>query len=78
MYKEMVAMAVCTNNQQIEIKQPQLDGGDHTIYLPVEQVDLLVKWIAEAKDELTTAASIGCTDRSDNADSTEEYAIPNG
>ncbi len=73
MYKEMVAMAVCTNNQQIEIKQPQMDGGDHTIYLPVEQVDLLMKWVAEAKEELTASCADSVT-----TDNTDEYAIPNG
>ncbi len=52
MYKEMVAMAVCTNNGQVEIKQTHLDNSDNTIYVPIEQVDLLIQWISAAKTEL--------------------------
>jgi len=55
MYKEMVAIGVFTdNNQQVGIKQPDFNGGEQTVYIPVEQLDLLMKWLTEAKAELTS------------------------
>lgn len=52
MEKEMINVSVSTQNEYIFITQKYNMGDEDTICLHPDQVDLLIKWLQEAKDTL--------------------------
>lgn len=49
----MEELIVRTNNELIEISQPDHgDTSDFPIIIHPDQIDLLLKWLQEARDEL--------------------------
>ncbi|MCK5132855.1 MAG: hypothetical protein KAR40_11960 [Candidatus Sabulitectum sp.] len=49
----MKELIVRTNNELIEISQPDhIDTNDFPIIIHPDQIDSLVKWLQEARDEL--------------------------
>ncbi len=51
--KKMEEVIICTNNGLIEVSQPNhIDTNDFPVIIHPDQIDLLVKWLQEARDEL--------------------------
>ena len=52
MKKTMYDVSVTSEDEVIYIEQPSIDDQSESIMLHPEQVDLVVKWLREAKNEI--------------------------
>jgi len=52
MEKGMEAITVKTEKGMVWIEQPDYGGGSPRVCIPPEQVDTLIAWLQEAKEEL--------------------------
>ena len=47
-------LRVCTTEgNTVVIETPDLSGNDYSVEIPVDQIDILIEWLQEAKKELS-------------------------
>ncbi len=48
--KRMYDIKVSASNECIRIESPDYGDGVDSVYIPVEQVDIVIQWLQEAKE----------------------------
>ena len=56
MKKEMLEVKVYTQGSEIIIEQPMPHSDSDVIFLAPEQIDIIISWLKEAKEELNGKA----------------------